>query len=213
MQAELPAAAEVQAAVERVSARRELAPPEPGLFDPVTRALDRVWSWIGGLFGRFGELQDTAPPLYYGVLAVLVVLGVAILAFFLHNLFSRLREGDAPARVRLPAADAPARPRSAGEWEEEARRAAGAGRYREAAVALYQALLLRLEAAGAVRYDPAKTPGEYRREARPHERAARALAGFLRGFEPVAFGGRTLDAEGYARLCAAAAEGGAHGQA
>ena len=212
MQAELPAAAEVQAAVERVYARRELTPPEPGLFDPVTDAIGRVWSWIGGLFGRFGELRDTAPPLYYGVLAVLVALGVAILAFFLYNTFSRLGDADHPARVRI-AGPPGARPRSAAEWEEEARRAAGAGRYREAAIALYQALLLRLEAAGAVRYDPAKTPGDYRREARPHERGARALAAFLRGFEPVAFGGRTLDAEGYARLCAAAAEGGAHGQA
>ena len=38
---------------------------------------------------------------------------------------------------------------------------------------------------------------------------ARALGAFLRLFEPVAFGGRGLDAEGWERMRTAAAEGGA----
>jgi hypothetical protein len=104
-----------------------------------------------------------------------------------------------------------ARARTAPEWEEEAARAAAAGRFRDAAVALYQALLLRLEAGGVLRYDPAKTPGDYRREARRDPRAAGALTAFLRGFEPVVFGGRALDAAGYDRLRGAAGEAGARG--
>jgi hypothetical protein len=106
---------------------------------------------------------------------------------------------------------AKSRPRSAVDWEAEAARLAAEGRLREASAALYQALLLRLDGRGAVRFDPAKTPGDYRREARPHPEAARALTGFLRLFEPVAFGGRGLDAEGWERMrtAAAAAEGGA----
>ncbi|MDB4950595.1 MAG: hypothetical protein JWM27_3244, partial [Gemmatimonadetes bacterium] len=91
-------------------------------------------------------------------------------------------------------------------WDEEARRAAAAGRLRDAAVATYHALLLRLDTRGVVRFDPSKTPGEYRREAWRDPAVAGALAGFLRLFEPVVFGGRPLDGTGYERLRAAAGE-------
>ncbi|HEX2189183.1 MAG TPA: DUF4129 domain-containing protein [Longimicrobiaceae bacterium] len=41
--------------------------------------------------------------------------------------------------------------------------------------------------------------------------AARVLDAFLRGFEPVAFGGRPLDREGYDALRRIAGQGGAAG--
>lgn len=99
----------------------------------------------------------------------------------------------------------------AAEWEARARRAAAEERWRDAALALYQALLHRLEERGAVRYDAAKTPGDYRRESRHNLGAARMLDGFLRAWEPVAFGGRAADAAGYSGLRELAAEGGVRG--
>jgi hypothetical protein len=212
MQTSLPTEPQVRAALERVYARPELAPRPPGPLDGVREALGRVLRRIGDWFGSFGDLRGESPVVYWLVMGALIALGLAIIAYFIRNTLLRLGEQDAAPRVaRGPGAAIDARAQTAGEWEDEARRAAAAGRYRDAAVALYQALLLRLEAAGALRYDPAKTPGDYRRETRRAPQAAGALTSFLRGFEPVVFGGRALDAAGYDRLRGAAGEAGAHG--
>ena len=212
MQTALPTGEQVAQALERVYARPELAPRQPPPLAGLRDALGRLTQRIGELLGRFFALRTESPPVYYTVVVVLVAIGLAIVAYFVINTLARLREAEAPAVLRAPGA-VDARVRTAAEWEEEARRAAAAGRFREAAVALYQALLLRLEAAGTVRYDPAKTPGDYRREAKAGRdpRAAGALAAFLRGFEPAVFGGRALDAAGYDRLRGAAGEAGARG--
>jgi hypothetical protein len=212
MQASLPTEAEVRAALERVYARPELAPRTPGFFDGVRAAIGRVLRRVWDLFGSFGDLRGDSPIVYWLVMGTLIALGLAIIGYFIHNTLLRLGETDpAPRPARGTAGAIDARARTAAEWEDEARRAAAAGRYRDAAVALYQALLLRLEASGVLRYDPAKTPGDYRREARKAPQAAGALTSFLRGFEPVVFGGRALDAAGYDRLRGAAGEAGAHG--
>jgi hypothetical protein len=212
MQSELPTGEQVHAALERVYARPELAPPAPSPLDPVQELLRRIMARIGDWFGSFGDLRGENPVVYWLVMGTLIVVGAAIVAHFIRSTLASL-DGPGPARAAPPAPGAvvDARARTAGEWEDEARRAAAAGRFRDAAVALYQALLLRMEAAGALRYDPAKTPGDYRREARRDPRAAGALTAFLRGFEPVVFGGRALDAAGYDRLRGAAGEAGAHG--
>lgn len=210
MQASLPTEPQVRAALERVYARPELAPRQPGPMDGASGFLRRVLGRIGDWFDSFGALRSDSPIVYWIVIGALVALGLGIIAYFVRSTLSSLEEG-APRIARGPGQAIDARARTAGEWEEEARRAAAAGRFRDAAVALYQALLLRLEAAGILRYDPAKTPGDYRREARRDPRAAGALTAFLRGFEPVVFGGRALDAAGYDRLRGAAGEAGAHG--
>jgi len=209
MQSRIPTAAQVDEALRRTYARPELRPREPGALDGVREwwreLLSRIGHWLGGL----GNLRGDTPVLYWLMIVVLVAAALAILGYLLWSTLLRMEERGAigtPAAAR--SATPNARARSAAEWEDEARRAAGEGRYREAAVALYQALLLRLEAAGAVRYDPAKTPGDYRREARRDPRAAGALTAFLRGFEPAVFGGRALDGEGYERLRTAAAGAG-----
>jgi hypothetical protein len=212
MQASLPTEAQVRAALERVYARPELAPPAPGPLDGVRAAIGRLLGRIGQWFNSFGDLRSDSPIVYWLVMGALIALGLGIIGYFIYNTLLRLGNADpAPRAARGPAGAIDARARTAGEWEEEAARAAAAGRFRDAAVALYQALLLRLEAAGVVRYDPAKTPGDYRREARRDPRASGALSSFLRGFEPVVFGGRALDAAGYDRLRGAAGEAGAHG--
>lgn len=211
LQVQTPSAAQVDQALRRVYARPELQAREPNA------ALDAFREWrrqilarIAEWFSRFGGLRSDSPIVYWLVIGALAAAGAAIVGYLLWNTFKRLEERGAAPRMKTGSGGMNARARTAAEWEEEARRAAAAGRFRDAAVALYQALLLRLEAAGALRYDPAKTPGDYRREARRDPRAAGALTAFLRGFEPVVFGGRTLDGEGYERLRAAAA-GTGHG--
>jgi hypothetical protein len=143
------------------------------------------------------------------VVALLAAAAIGLLAHIFYN------SGIAFARERGagPGDDGggPRGPRTAADWEGAARRAAAEGRLREAALALYNALVLRLDARGALRFDPAKTPGDYRREVRANPEVARPFAAFVRGFEPVVFGGRALDAEGYERLRAAAGEAGARG--
>lgn len=206
MQAGIPSAEQVGAALQRVYTRPELQPRRPGALDGVREAWRRVTSSIWSWFDRFGDLRSDSPVGYWLVIGLLIAAGVAIIVFLLWNTLARLEErGARPRPVPAPTGAPNARARTAGEWEDEARRAAAAGRFREAAVALYQALLLRLEIAGALRYDPAKTPGDYRREARRDPRAAGALSAFLRGYEPVVFGGRPLDGDGYERLRSAAA--------
>lgn len=211
MQASLPTEPQVRAALERVYARPELAPRQPGPMDGVSAFFRRVLGRINEWFESFGALRGDSPVVYYLVIGALVALGLGIIGYFVWKTLSGLEEGGTTRTARGPGPVLDARARTAGEWEDEARRAAAAGRFRDAAVALYQALLLRLEAAGILRYDPAKTPGDYRREARRDPRAAGALGTFLRGFEPVVFGGRALDAAGYDRLRGAAGEGGARG--
>lgn len=207
MQTGIPTTAQVDEALRRTYARPELKPHEPGALDGVREWWRQLWARIGDWFDRFGDLREASPMVYWAVIGVMVAAGLAITGYLLWSTLLRMEARDFPDRSRdaKPGpAGTNARARSAAEWEEEARRAAAASRYREAAVALYQALLLRLEAAGALRYDPAKTPGDYRREARRDPRASGALTAFLRGFEPAVFGGRALDGEGYERLRAAA---------
>jgi hypothetical protein len=208
VQATLPGADRVGRALEEVYARPEFADADVvTLMDRVRELLWRALVWFFDQVGGLRALEQTAPVLFWIIVAWLVVSALAILGHLLYTTFTAVGMGERAARgaASAPTASAP-RPRTADDWEAAARRAAQEGRYREAALALYQALLLRLDARGAVRFDPAKTPGDYRREARRHPEAARALASFLRVFEPVAFGGRGLDPDGYERLRAAAGE-------
>jgi hypothetical protein len=205
----IPSAAQVQEAVERVYARPEYQ-VRHGFREWLAGVLNDVLAWLSDRLSGFGELRTTHPLIWWLVIGWLAASALALLAHIVWSTLQAARRADEPAAAADATSKRP-RPRSAGEWEAEAARLAAAGRLREAAAALYQALLLRLDGRGAVRFDPAKTPGDYRREARAHPDAARALGGFLRLFEPVAFGGRGLDAEGWERLRTAAAEGGAGG--
>ncbi len=211
MRRPLPTAPQVRRALDEVYALPEFAPRAlPGPLRWLADRWEALQASIAGLFSRFEVLETTAPVLFWGMVAVLSLSALLIIGHF--GLAAR---GAWRGRGRRARAGAPtgvgAGPRGAAEWEAAARRAAAEGRLRDAALALYQALLLRLDARGAVRYDTAKTPGDYRSEAAARPDAARALDDFLRGFEPVAFGGRPLDAPGYERLRRAAGQGGTLG--
>lgn len=210
MQRRLPGAPEVQRALDEVYARPEFA--ERTLPGPLQWLSDRwaeVKAWFRELFGGFLDLEGTAPVFFWLMVGALALGALLIMGHFVVAAQGSWRGRE--RRARAEGAGAAAGPRGATDWEAEARRAAAEGRLRDAALALYQALLLRLDARGAVRYDASKTPGDYRAEARARPDAARVLDDFLRGFEPVAFGGRPLDASGYEALRRAAGQGGALG--
>jgi hypothetical protein len=210
-QTQLPTAEEIDRALREVYARPEFRPrPEGSFWDIILKPIGRLLRWLGEKLSGFRGLEDTAPWVYYLIVAWLALTALAIIG---HLVFTAISAMPERRRQRLEAPDAAPRrgPRTAQDWEAEARRAAAAGNLREAALALYQAVLLRLDSRGAVRFDPSKTPGDYRREVRRHPELATPFGSFLRGFEPVAFGGRALDPAGYERLRSAAGEAGAHG--
>jgi hypothetical protein len=205
MTIQLPEAGEVDRALALVYSHPELAPPAPSPW--------RVW--LGELWDRmravlaslFPDLQVGSGDLYLIVWIVAALAAVVTAAVAVHL----VRGGSAwwkgrERRVAPTAAGDRSGAASAGDWDVRARALADAGRWRDAVLALYQALLLRLDSRGTVRYDAAKTPGDYRRESRDDMAAAHLLDQFLRGFEPVAFGARAIDRDGYQTLQALVAQ-------
>lgn len=207
-----PTPAETEAALREVFARPELTPPPPS---PLSQWLGRAWEWVKGLWDRLFPdlaLTDTVSgALGWTVIGVLAVVGLGIALHLLLQAGGAWRGRSGERREAAPGGLASARGMRAGDWETLARRAAEEGRWRDAALALYQALLFRLHDRGVLRYDPSKTPGDYRRELRRAGGAGQPFERFVRLFEPVAFGGRGLDGAGYEQLRALAAEGGARG--
>ena len=206
---QLPSAEQVDRALREVYAQPEFVAHKepPGLMELIREQIGRAIDWVFDRLSGIGAVKEAGPVVFYIVVALLAATAIGLLAHLFYSsgvAFSRdhgSREGAGPARGPLTAVD----------WEGAARRAAAEGRLREASLALYNALVLRLDARGALRFDPAKTPGDYRREVRADPEVARPFAAFVRGFEPVVFGGRALDPDGYERLRAAAGEAGARG--
>ena len=191
----LPAAA-VEKALAGVLARPEFTGRRTrGLLDRLYDLLAPVREWLAGLVERV-HLPGAGRLLGVLVGGALVLLAAGLLVHLVRVALG-LRGGQhAPPRraARPGAASAPA------DWGALAESAAAAGRFREAVLALYQLLLARLQSRGLVRYDAAKTPGEYRRELGRDPSAGRAYERFLFGFEPVAFGSRSMDRPEFERL-------------
>jgi hypothetical protein len=197
MQRASPGASEVEDALARVLARPEFAPTEPSrLAAWMGRLLEELGRAYGSLLERL-SLADPGGSLLAWGLRVLLVIAAGLLVLHLVNSLA----GVQPRRHRVrPLASAVGAGGEQEGWRGAARRAAAEGRFREAVLALYQALLQRLQEQGLVRYHPAKTPGDYRREMRPHPARASTLEHFLRTFEPVAFGAQEPDREVFERL-------------
>lgn len=196
--------AEVEAALREVLARPEYAPPEPPLL---VRWMGAAQDWLAThvwpLLDRLIPRPDLEHPgwetaarvaLFAGaLLGVALILYLAVLAVRAWRQRRRRARRAEPVRPRAPL--------TAGEWDAMARAAAGRGEWRSAAMALYQAVLLRLGESGAVRVEASKTPGDYRREVRQaRSDLLPRLEAFLRWFERVAYGRAAPDAEQYARL-------------
>ena len=103
------------------------------------------------------------------VLVVLALLGLAFLVFRLTVAVARR-----PVRESGPAGTAFALDveRGAREWRTLARAAAARGDYAHAIAALFNAALAELDERAVVAFDPARTPGEYRRLVRRARAAA-----------------------------------------
>jgi hypothetical protein len=210
----LPDSAAVGRALEAAFARPELAPPSPSpLRVWLAGVWNAFWEWVRGFFPGLQVGTQELRVLSYVVIALLVIAAVVVLLF----LAGVAGEWWTGRERRAPSGSDALRQHDADEvtgaegWEAFARRAAERGEWRTAVLALYQALLLRLDEHGALRYDAAKTPGDYRREVRSDPALGRAFEAFLRGFEPVAFGTRPLDGAAYGRLRVLAGELGARG--
>ncbi len=226
----------VDEALAGILARPEFTPRTPS---PLERVLQWIREGVGDLLGwvlerlpRLDAVGDTlggwAETLLY------VALGIAVIGvgwFVARALARRSRRPGAH-----PASEAQAAPEALdpATWEARARGAAEAGRFREAALFRYRALLLRLAARDLLRLGEGRTPGEYHRELRrggemPQEGAggaggggpvqggqgpggvapggvAGAFGGFLRHFHRVAFGSEPPERSGWEALALAAAE-------
>ena len=198
----------VAAALARVLARPEFAEKEsPALLRLLSDLMAAFRQWLGSLLA--GWLPERWHPAF-----TWIIVGVlcALAAWALFALVQALI--GSPARRHVPSAGiqkvALGR-EDAAEWEATARAAAAAGRFRDAATALYIAAVLRLEERGVVRYHPGKTPGDYRTELRSHAASRTPFDRFIRQFLPLAFGSREPDAAAFRALTATAADLGVHG--
>lgn len=198
----------VDAALLRVFARPEFAERESSGLLRLVSELGRAFrQWIGSL------LSAWVPEQWHPAFTWLIVVVVSLLALWALVTFVRALVG-APVRRDAPepvqAAEA-LRVEDAAAWEAAARAAAAAGRFRDAAIALYLAAVLRLEERGILRYHAGKTPGDYRAEARSHSESRGPFDTFIRQFLPVAFGARTPDAAAFQALRSTAVDLGVNG--
>lgn len=165
------------------------------LLDAAAWAWERVLDVVAWLFpaAEPGTAWSVGRPVLLTVFA-LVALGalIRIAAWAFRRLTS---DGG-----RTGSRDEADQPLDATTWEERAKAAAGEGRWREAAMAHYQAVLHLLSDAGHLRLGPSKTPGDYRREVRGDPALVLGLAAFVRAFESVAFGAEDPDEEAYRSL-------------
>ena len=198
----------VDAALARVLARPEFAERSPpALLQLISDLAAAFRAWIASL------LAGWMPEEWYPAFTWLVIgLLCALAGWALYALVTALigsPRAQASAAPSIP--QAVVRGEDAAWWESAARAAAAAGQFRDAAVALYLATVLRLEERGVLRYHPGKTPGDYRSEVRSHPDSRRPFENFIRQFLPVAFGARAPDAASFRALSASAAELGVNG--
>ncbi|NIP78018.1 MAG: DUF4129 domain-containing protein [Gemmatimonadetes bacterium] len=197
-------ATEVQGTLDSVLARPEFTPTEPPLL---YRLLENVSDWVSArlwpLLSRLLPDPDWSSPAWElaGTVLFLVgaLVGAALLAY-LAVIGARAWRARSRRAATGSAGPAPG-PVTAADWETVAAGAAAERDWRAAALALYQAVVLRLGERGIVRVDRAKTPGDYRREAkRASGDVPTRVEGFLAGFERVAYGRSEPGPEQYDHL-------------
>lgn len=209
---QLPAGV-VDRVLQEVLSRPEFAPPPASLL---TRALRGAGTWVWDrmvdlvrwLFPDPGPVSSIWSFSRRALLVGLAVLGVALLVHLGRLWLRGLGAGVRPGRRGADGGESA--PATARDWEERARGAAAESRWREASMALYEAVIHRLAGERHVHLDPGKTPGDYRREVRGDPRVGADLDRFVRSFEPLAFG-RRGGREAYGELRSLARSLGAHG--
>ena len=169
--------------------------------------IERAWF---GLVDFLERLRASDPLIFRIGLAVLVLVLLAVLAHATWVMLRTMRHAVA-SDVRA-SSERPADRRDAAWFDREADRLAAAGHYAAALQPAFTALALRLEEQGAVRFDPARTPREYAREARLQPADRRRLQELVSSLYRHVFGGEPVDPDEYRRWRASAA-GAWHGAA
>lgn len=152
-----------------------------------TSIAERVLMWLAEAFGRLvhflrGTTSARAIALGLAALIVFAVLARLVLAARARETEHAVRRG----RGRGTTADDP--------WQS-AEELARAGRFEEAAHALYRAVLLSLSQSERIRLDASKTSGDYARELRARGSAALApFRKFSRRFDAAVYGHGVCDA-------------------
>jgi hypothetical protein len=182
----LPAHGEEHAALGKVLTGREFRNlEEPSERDTI---LERIGNWINRFFN--GVASFSARSRWIGRLAVWGFLG-AVCVGLMWGLIQMERRW----RIRLvpeqsgPAPDA-ASARDWQLWLEDARRAAAAGRWREAVHFVYWASISRLESKRLWPADRARTPREYLALVADEDPRRAGLATLTGSFERIWYGGR-----------------------
>ncbi|MBI3845581.1 MAG: DUF4129 domain-containing protein [Planctomycetes bacterium] len=200
---ELPNATDIGAAMERVFARPEFRPPEKNFLDRIREwAWERLHDFLGAVWSRIGPSVANRWVGWF----VLVALGAVFVFLLMRLLRSVIRSSEAVHRSATGGPTTSERTRLAAEPHlRAAGEHAAAGRFLEAAHALYFGAVLWLDEAGHARFEQSKTGEDYAREvgAKGLGSGFRAL---LRAFYPVAFGGRAAARDTYERMRSAASE-------
>lgn len=197
MRAPAPSAREVQRALAEVLARPEFAyEPPSGFVLWLGRVRQALIDAIALLFARLRLPAGAETAVVWTLRVLLAVLAILLVA----RIIAAVRPSGSP-RIGARGGSSPsARAGAAADWLREAEAAMERGQVREAVIALYKLLLERLQRRGALRLDRSKTPGDYRRELRPHPSLAGEFESFLRAFEPIAFGPRVPEPADFDRL-------------
>lgn len=162
--------------------------------DLTTTLLDRILRSIADLLDRLGQALGGLPHsrLIATVAAAIVVILVAARVLYAARLRTAEIEESHATGGRSVVSDDP--------WRL-AEQLANAGRFTDAAHALYRAALAMLAARGLVRCHDSKTSGDYARELRRRGSAAYApFRGFESRYDRIIYGSGTCDAAEYAQL-------------
>lgn len=182
----------VRAILRQPRFRHAVEPPAPQSW------WERLTDWLGTLWHRLiAPLQHLrGGERIADVLGTIVL--VAVLAAIVTIAIRYARRTSRPRAARAAyVADAPAETLDAAALRARAANAAEAGRFRDAAALLWTSALRALDERGRVRYDAARTPGEWRRAVRDPDfdaLARDAVAALFAGTADAALVGRMSDA-------------------
>jgi len=133
--------------------------PEPSLLE---RFLNWIAQGLAHIFRAFGHTLGGNNPLGMFIIALVVVAvlcGIVYIVIRIGNRYALVRSGP----LRSTRSSALELESSAADLRAAAVAAAAEGRYRTADALLFVSAQRALAERGTVRYDPARTPGEYRR--------------------------------------------------
>lgn len=153
----------------------------------------QLWGWFSRLLGDFlDQFRGSGAGRVVTIAFVVLVAVLVVARFVIAARAARDGAGEGDPGVR--------RTRALDPWGD-AERFAAAGRFTEAAHALFAALLSAFASRGEVRLHASKTSGDYARELRRRGSAAQGgFQAFRRRYDRVIYGQGECDADDYAAL-------------